>query len=93
MPAIVLNTMRTAGPTFTAVLHTQLTANYGNITAANTIRDIVPIVSMPSALCRVCGVAIRACILFPPYPTHILVASVPFAVMWRPYVPVLGGVC
>lgn len=31
-------------PNYTSVLHTQLDANYGNITAENTIRDIVPIV-------------------------------------------------
>jgi len=31
-------------PTFTTVLHAQLAKNYGNITAATTIKDIVPIV-------------------------------------------------
>jgi len=31
-------------PTFTSVLHTQLEKHYGNISAASTIRDIVPIV-------------------------------------------------
>jgi hypothetical protein len=44
MPNIVYYGMDWLCPTYTSVFHDQLQKHYGNISAVNTIQDIVPIV-------------------------------------------------